>query len=74
MGKKISTCECNKDYENFTESLKVSIGEEGVVTKNKCIGACNSCGYKYIARVNGKLIEREDMEEEIELIKKEIKS
>lgn len=74
MGKKISTCECNKDYENFTNALKESIDEVSVITKNKCIGACSSCGYKYIVRVDGKLIESEDIKEEIELIKKEIES
>jgi len=67
MSKKISFCMCNDGYEKLLERVRNNF-ENHVITENKCIGACNLCGYKYIVRVDGKLIESEDIEEAFELI------
>jgi len=62
---------CNDGYETLLEKVRNNF-ENIIVTENKCIGACNLCGYKYIVRVDGKLIESEDINEAYELILKEI--
>jgi uncharacterized protein YuzB (UPF0349 family) len=71
MSKKISFCICNEGYEILLEKVKNNF-KDHIVTENKCIGVCNLCGYKFIARVDGKLIEGETTEEAYELIAKEI--
>lgn len=70
--RKISCCKYNKDYKNFSEKLQERLKGKSVITDNECIGACNLCGYKYIVRVDGKLIENEDLELEFNLIENEI--
>ncbi|MEG1256961.1 hypothetical protein [Clostridium sp.] len=72
MGKKISTCKCNEGQEKLLVGLNEIIGEEDKITENMCIGACNLCGYKYITRVDGVLIESEDLNEALQLIKNKI--
>jgi uncharacterized protein YuzB (UPF0349 family) len=67
MSKKISFCMCNEGYEKLMEKVKEIPGDH-VVTENKCIGVCNLCGYKYIVRVDGKLIESEEIDEAFNLI------
>ena len=62
MSKKISFCMCNDGYEKLLKKVEKTF-KDHIVTENKCIGACNVCGYKFIARVDGMLIESEDFEE-----------
>lgn len=71
MSKKISFCMCNEGYERLLDKVRNNF-KNIIVTENKCIGACNLCGYKYIVRVEGKLIESEDIDEAYELILKAI--
>ncbi len=73
MSKKVSFCMCNEGYEKLMEKVKEFHGDF-VITENKCIGVCNLCGYKYIVRVDGKLIESEDIEEAYDLVRAEIVS
>ncbi|MEG0308712.1 MAG: hypothetical protein RR891_04380 [Clostridium sp.] len=68
MGKKVSTCKCNEGQNKLVEGLKKIVKGEDKITENMCIGACNFCGYKYIARVDGVLVENEDLNETLELI------
>ncbi len=72
MGKKISTCKCNEGQEGLVRELKKVIGEEHNITENMCIGACNLCSYKYIARVDGVLVDKYNLEEILNTIKEEI--
>lgn len=72
MGKKISTCKCNEGQEQLVKELKELLGDEHKVTENMCIGACNLCSHKYIARVDGILIEGDTLEEVLNSIKEEI--
>jgi uncharacterized protein YuzB (UPF0349 family) len=73
MSKKVSFCMCNEGYEKLMEKVKEISGNH-IVTENKCIGVCNLCGYKYIVRVDGKLIESEDLMKAYNLIKKALEN
>ncbi|WP_346940135.1 DUF1450 domain-containing protein [uncultured Clostridium sp.] len=72
MGKKISTCKCNEGQEELVKELKKILGDDHKITENMCIGACNSCSHKYIARVDGVLVEKENLEEVLNSIKDEV--
>lgn len=72
MGKKISTCKCNEGQEHLVKGLKKILGDEHKVTENMCIGACNLCSYKYIARVDGVLVENDTLEDALNAIKAEV--
>lgn len=72
MGKKISTCKCNEGQEKLVEELKKVISDENKITENMCIGACNLCSHKYIARVDGVLVENESLDEILNSIKEEV--
>jgi len=72
MGKKISTCKCNEGQEQLVKELKEIFGEDHKVTENMCIGACNLCSHKYIARVDGALVENDTLEEALNSIKEKI--
>ncbi len=73
MGKKISLCKCNERYEELKRELKKDINDNVQITENMCIGACNLCGYKYIARVDGVLVESEDLYEALKIVKLEVR-
>jgi len=72
MGKKISTCKCNEGQEELVKELKKFLGDDHKITENMCIGACNLCSHKYIARVDGVLVENDNLEEVLNSIKERV--
>ncbi|WP_346936907.1 DUF1450 domain-containing protein [Clostridium sp.] len=72
MGKKISTCKCNEGQEELVKELKKFLGDDHKITENMCIGACNLCSHKYIARVDGVLVENKNLEEVLNSIKERV--
>lgn len=59
---KVSFCEHNVASGKVKDMLQKNYPQIET-TVNMCIGTCNKCGAKYIARVDGKLLEGETSEE-----------
>ncbi|MGG7165485.1 DUF1450 domain-containing protein [Clostridium ihumii] len=73
MSKKtISFCGCNEGYEEIKEKVEKEFKEEVNIKVNKCIGACDKCGWDLISRVDGVLLDGKSTEELYYKIKKEI--
>lgn len=70
---KISFCEYNEGIKEVIEAIRNEY-PECIVTVNKCIGACDRCGYTLIARINGKLVEAESCEDLLDIIGEHIEA
>jgi len=70
---KISVCEYNEGIKEVIEAIGNEY-PECIVTINKCIGACDRCGYTLIARIDGKLVEAESCEKLLDIIGEFIKA
>lgn len=71
-GKRVSFCACNNGFEDVKDTVTNEFPQH-TTTLNKCIGACDKCGWDFIARIDGELVVGESKEELYKKIKDKLK-